>query len=115
MQVVNKKELAEAIRRREQEIIITDPGLASSVKLLQSFRAAAVVLVVVILAVAVIIVINPLQWGPLNTPQATILKNVLIGVALILLFAEYLVPVVRLYRIASQDHAGLRLVLRRRP
>lgn len=113
MQVASRKELNEAVRRREQEIVVTDRQLASSVRRLHSLRAAATVLVIAILAAAVIIVTNPFRWSLLETPRATLVKNILIGIGLILLLAEYLVPLVRLYRIAGQDAAGLRLVLRR--
>ncbi len=115
MQVAKWNELREAVRRREQKIVVTDRQLARSVKLLHTLRNTAVVLVVIILAVAVIIVANPLQWSFLITPVARIVKNILVGVGLILIFAEYLVPVVRIYRIASQDSNGLHLIPRRRP
>jgi hypothetical protein len=113
MQVSDKSTLKEAVRNREPEILVTDEELARHVRLLHGLRIGATVAVFVILAIALFMVTNPIRWQALETAEAAIVKNILLAVGVLLLFADYVMPVARLYRIAGQDAAGMKLVLRK--
>ncbi|MBM3314889.1 hypothetical protein FJY71_03485 [candidate division WOR-3 bacterium] len=105
--------MKEAVRKLEPEIVIADEALATRVRLLLGLRVAATVVVFVILAAALFMVTNPLHWPLLETREAGIVKNILLGVGILMLFAEYLMPVARLYKAAGQGAGGLKLVPRK--
>lgn len=113
MQVGNNRELKEAVSRREPEIVVTDAALVRRIQTLAALRTAANVAVFVILAVALFMWANPARWELLDTDRARLVRQIILGVGIVLLFADYLMPVVRHYRIATRDETGLKLVIRR--
>lgn len=113
MQVGNSQELKEAVGKREPEVVVTDEALARRIQTLSALRTAANIAVFVILAVALFMWANPAHWELLDTDKARLVRQIILGVGILLLFADYLMPVVRHYRIAARDKSGLKLVLRR--
>jgi len=113
MQVASSQELKEAVARRDPEIVVTDEALGRRVQTLAVLRTAANVAVFVILAAAIFMWANPARWELLETNRVRLVRQVMLGVGILLLFADYLMPVVRHYRIAARDSSGLKLVPRR--
>ncbi|MEO0079449.1 MAG: hypothetical protein ABIK44_02070 [candidate division WOR-3 bacterium] len=113
MQVTTLAELKDAARRQEPEILIVDKRLADRVALWNGLRLAANIVVFVILAVAIFMWANPIHWELLEGPDARLARQIMLGVGILLLFADYLLPVVRTYKVAERSPEGLKLVLRR--
>ena len=109
MRVATLKELRQAAKQGEEEIVVTDVGLARKVRVWQIIRKVAGILVFVILGLAIFAWANPLNIEFLTRPDARLVRQILLGVGIVLLFLEYLLPVVRTYRIAGQDDSGLKL------
>jgi len=108
------KELKAAVRQQVEEITVTDPVLAYKVRVWSTIRTVANVLVFVILGLALLAWADPLHWEFLKTNGARLARQIMLGVGLVLLFLEYVLPIVRHYKIAGQDSLGLKLVPRRR-
>jgi len=113
MQVAGLDELKRAVQAGEPEIVVTDRGLGSRIIAWNTLRSIANVLVVVILGLAIVVWANPLGLPHLEQPWALLARRIVLGVGILLLFVEYLLPVVRLYKPAARDSAGLRLIPRR--
>lgn len=113
MKVTNAAELKQAVKRLEPEILVTTPELIKKVRLLLALRTAANVIVFVILAVAIFMWANPLRVGFFDTGSGRLMRQVLLGIGILLLFADYLMPVARHYRIAVADAKEIKLILRR--
>jgi len=113
MQVSTLDELKAAAKAVEAEIVVTDESLAKKVRLWTVLRMVANVLVVVILLVAVFVWANPMRIMELEQGWALIARRILLAVGVLLLFSDYLLPVVRAYKIAGSDALGLKLVPRK--
>ncbi len=113
MNINNGQELKEAVRRREPELLITNPQIINRVQLFMTLRLIANILVFFILAMAIFMWANPLRVPFFEGGEGRLTRQILLGVGIILLFAEYLVPVARLYKVASKEKGRLRLILRR--
>ena len=50
----------------------------------------------------------------LATPAARLARKIVLGIGLLMLFSEYLMPVVKTYNVKGQDDAGLKLVHRKK-
>lgn len=113
MRVGNLRELREAVKRAEPEIVVPEPWLASKVRAWETLRKVANGLVFAVLALALFAWADPLGWSFLHTSGARLGRQVLLGFGVVLLFVEYLLPAVRHYKVTGQDEAGLKLVSRR--
>ncbi len=113
MNVATIRELQEAVKSGALDIVVTDEALARNVLLWNKLRAVANVAVIVILAVGIFAWADPLGLPLLREPWAAMARRIVLAVGVLLLFAEYLMPAVRLYKPAGSDGAGLRLVPRR--
>jgi hypothetical protein len=113
MQVTNNQELKQALKKLEPEVVITGPEVIRRVRLLMGLRAAANIAVFVILALAIFMWANPLRVGFFEAGSGRLVRQILLGIGILLLFADYLMPVARLYKIATQSEGRLKLVLRK--
>ena len=113
MQVGTFYELRKAVAAGETEIVVTDEGLRKKVTFWNVLRTIANVLVIIVLAVGIFAWANPMRIPGLEEPWALLARRILLGVGIVLLFAEYLLPVVRLYKPAASDDTGLKLVPRK--
>lgn len=113
MNITNSEDLKSAVKRQEPELVITDPQLIKRVRLLMNLRTVANVLVFAILAIAVFMWANPLKILLFEGGTGRLIRQILLGVGILLLFAEYLLPVARLYKVASIEEERLKLVLRK--
>jgi len=113
MHVATMQELKQAVKQLEAEVVVTDERLAQTVRLWNVLRTIANVAVVIVLAAGIIAWANPLRIPELEAPWALMARRIALGVGILLLFAEYLMPVVRLYKIAGEDALGLKLVPRK--
>jgi hypothetical protein len=110
--VADLSELAVAVAARESEVLVTDEKLARRVMLQLSLRFAANVAAVVILVLAVFMWADPLHlYDAAAAPMLWVRRGVL-GVGVLLLFADFLMPTARFYRSAGRDELGLKLRLR---
>jgi 3-deoxy-D-arabino-heptulosonate 7-phosphate (DAHP) synthase class II len=112
MQVSTKDELKQAVKKLEPEIVVTDEGLVKRIRLFSVLRTVATIAVFVILAAALLMIADPAGWFK-GSQEAQLARQIMLGVGILLLFADYLLPVVRVYRIAGQDANGLKLVPRK--
>lgn len=113
MNVTTKSELQQAVKSGAPEIVVTNEALARKVLLWNTLRSVANVAVIVILVVGVFAWADPLGLPLLQEPWAATARRIILAVGVLLLFAEYLMPAVRLYKPAGSDETGLRLVPRR--
>lgn len=113
MLVATMTELKKAVQSAEADIVVTDKALAKRLRLWTVLRTTANVAVVVVLVLAIFAWANPLQLPLLETGWALAARRIMLGVGVLLLFADYALPVVRFYKIAGTDAAGLKLVRRR--
>ena len=113
MQVSTLDALKKAAKEGAAEITVIDSGLAGKVKAWQTIRKVANILVFLILGIGIFAWANPLQLTFLDAGAFRLTRQILLGVGVILLFAEYLLPVVRTYKTAGKDGAGLKLVRRK--
>ncbi len=113
MNVATTGELQQAVKSGVPEIVVTDEELARKVLLWNTLRTVANVAAVVILVVGLFAWADPLGLPLLREPWAALARRIILAVGLFLLFAEYLMPAVRLYKPAGSDETGLRLALRR--
>ncbi len=113
MRATTMADLKRAAKQGEVEILVTDAKLARTVSLLEVTRRTANILVFVILALGVFMWANPIRWDFLGSNSMQLVRRILLAVGIILLFSDYVLPVVRSYKVASRDENGLRLVSRR--
>jgi hypothetical protein len=113
MQVASLDELKKAVQAVEPEIVVTDESLAKKVRFWNTLRTIANILVIVILAIAIFVWANPLRLPVLEETWALLARRIMLGVGVLLLFAEYVIPIVRLYKPAGSDALGLKLVPRK--
>ncbi len=113
MTVNNSQELKAAVKAQAPEVVITAPELIKQVRLFMALRLVANVLVFVILAIAIFMWANPLRILFFESGQGRLARQILLGIGIILLFIDYLLPVARLYKIAEGDGNQLKLVLRK--
>lgn len=113
MLVSSLKELRKAEKQGEPEIVITDEKLVKQVRLMDIIRRVAGILVFVILGLAIFAWANPLGIEFLETPDARLARQVALAFGIILLFADYLLPGVRNYKLTPEND-GLKLVRRRK-
>jgi len=106
-------ELLQAVRSGAPEIVVTDDELARRVLLWNRLRTIANVAVIVILGVGAFVWADPLGLPLLRESWAALVRRIILAVGVLLLFAEYLMPAVRLYKPVGSDAVGLRLVPRR--
>ncbi|MEO0081966.1 MAG: hypothetical protein ABIL25_06720 [candidate division WOR-3 bacterium] len=114
MHVSTLKELKDAVKQQVDEITVSDPVLAYRVKAWNTVRTVANILVFIILGLALFAWADPLHWTFLKTDAARLVRQIMLGLGLVLLFLEYVIPVVRLYKPVSQGAGVLKLVPRRR-
>jgi hypothetical protein len=113
MQVAGLDELKQAVKALDPEIVVTDEGLAKKVVFWNTLRTIANVLVIVVLAVGIAWWANPLRIPELEQDWALSARRIVLGFGVLMLFAEYVIPVVRLYKPAGRDALGLKLVPRK--
>ncbi len=113
MQVSTQADLIAAVRSGAAEIVVSDPRLCRKVRLWSALRTVANLLVVVVLAVAIFIWANPLNLSEFKAGWMLNLRRIILAFGVLLLFADYVIPVVRLYKIVGRDGNGLRLVPRK--
>ena len=113
MQVANLDELKKAAQAFEPEIVVTDEGLAKKVVFWNVLRTIANILVIVVLAIGIAWWANPLRIPELEQDWALTARRIVLGVGILLLFVEYVIPIVRLYKPAGKDALGLKLVPRK--
>lgn len=106
-------ELKKAVKALESEIVVTDEALAKKVIAWNTLRTIANVLVIVVLAIGIAAWANPLRIPQLEQTWALLARRIVLGVGVLMLFAEYVIPVVRLYKPAGKDSLGLKLVPRK--
>jgi hypothetical protein len=107
-------ELRDAVKAAEAEIVVSDEMLARKVLLWNTLRTIANVAVIVILAIGIFAWADPLGLPLLKEPWAQMARRIVLAVGVLLLFAEYALPVVRLYKPAGSDALGLKLVPRKK-
>lgn len=113
MQVANLEELKKAVKAFEPEIVVTDEGLTKKVLFWNTLRTIANILVIVVLAVGIAWWANPLRIPELEQDWALMVRRIVLGFGVLMLFAEYAIPIARLYKPAGKDALGLRLVPRK--
>ncbi|MGQ9678992.1 MAG: hypothetical protein ACUVUD_06925 [bacterium] len=113
MNINNPQELKEAVKRQEPELIIVAPNLIRQVRLLIRLRFAANVTVFVILAVAIFMWANPFRIPFFDESDGRLVRQILLGVGILLLFADYLMPIARYYKIVRAEEGRLLLMLRK--
>lgn len=105
-------QLAVAVAAREAEVLVTDEKLARRVMLQISLRFAANAAAVVTLVTAVFMWADPLHLLDAAATPMLWVRRGLLGIGMLLLFAEFLMPTARFYRSAGKDGLGLKLRLR---
>jgi hypothetical protein len=113
MQVASLDELKKAVAAIEPEIVVTDEGLAKKVQFWNILRTIANILVIIVLGIGIAAWANPLRIPELEQTWALLARRIMLGVGVLLLFAEYVIPIVRLYKPAGSDALGLKLVPRK--
>jgi hypothetical protein len=114
MSVATMDELRRAVKAAEPEIVVADEALAKKVRVWTVVRMTANVLVAVVLIGAIFVWANPMRIPEFESGTMLLARRIALGVGVLLLFADFVIPVVRQYRIAGQDATGLKLVLRKR-
>ncbi len=109
LNVSTPEELKQAMKQGEVEILVTDPAMARRIQTWFIIRKTANIAVFVILALAIFAWANPLNLEFLATPGFRLARQIALGVGVLLLFAEYAMPVVRSYNVTGRDESGLRL------
>lgn len=112
MTVSTKDELQEAVKRLEPEIVVADETLIKRIRLYNVLRTSTSVAVFVILAAALLMMADPAERFR-DSAGARLARQIMLGLGILLLFADYLLPVVRSYKLAGQDANGLKLVPRK--
>ncbi|MBM3331702.1 hypothetical protein FJY68_07625 [candidate division WOR-3 bacterium] len=113
MQVAGLDELKKAVKALEPEIVVTDESLARKILFWNTLRTIANILVIVVLAVGIAWWANPLRIPELEQEWALLARRIILGFGVLMLFAEYVIPIVRLYKPAGKDALGLKLVPRK--
>jgi hypothetical protein len=113
MQVASLDELKKAVTAVEPEIVVTDEALSKKVLFWNALRTIANILVIIVLAIAIFAWANPLRLPLLEETWALLARRIMLGCGVLLLFAEYVIPIVRLYKPAGSDALGLKLVPRK--
>jgi len=113
MQVASLDELKKAVKAVEPEIVVTDEGLAKKVLFWNTLRTIANILVIIVLAVGIAAWANPLRLPQLEQEWALLARRIILGGGVLMLFAEYVIPIVRLYKPAGKGTFGLKLVPRK--
>ena len=114
MQVATMADLKKAVQAGEAEIVVTDEALTRRVRMWTVLRTVANVAVVVVLVIAIFVWANPMRIPLFEAGWALLARRIMLGVGVLLLFADYVLPVVRFYKIAGADALGLKLVRRSR-
>jgi|UniRef100_A0A7V3UZX6 hypothetical protein len=112
MTIRSGAELKQAVRNKEPEILISDPQLIKMVSRLMVLRMITNVLFFAILAVAVLMWANPLRIPFFEAGAGRLTRQILLLFGILLLFADYLMPVARFYKISARTEGQLRLKLR---
>ena len=107
------EELKKAAKEGVTEIVVADETLAKTVRVWHTLRQMANILVFLILGIGIFAWANPFQFAFLDSGAFRLARQILLGVGVLLLFAEYALPVVRLYKIGGADALGLKLVRRK--
>lgn len=107
--VADVSELAAAVAAREAEVLVTDEKLARRVMLQLTLRFAANAAAVVVLVLAVFMWADPLHLFDAAAAPMLWVRRGLLGVGVLLLFVDFLMPTARLYRSAGRDELGLKL------
>lgn len=113
MLIQTDEELKQAVKKREPELVITSLAVIKKVMRLMVFRRAANVIFFVVLGLAILMLANPLKVTFFETNSGRLVRQILLLVGIILLFADYLIPVARLYKISGRDEKQLKLTLKR--
>jgi len=113
MQVASLDELKKAVKAWEPEIVVTDDALTKKVLVWNTLRTIANILVIVVLAVGIAWWANPLRIPELEQDWALSVRRIILGFGVLMLFAEYVIPIVRLYKPAGKDAVGLKLIPRK--
>lgn len=111
--ITDFEELKQAVKQQEPELVITEPAIIRRVRLQMSLRLAANIIVFAILAIAIIMWANPLRIDFFETGSGRLIRQILLGFGILLLFADYLIPVARLYKIVAESEGQLKLSLRK--
>ncbi len=111
--ITNTVELKQAVKEQEPELVITEPAIIRRVRLLMGLRAAANITVFAILALAIFMWANPLRIVFFEAGSGRLIRQILLGFGILLLFADYLMPVARLYKIVAESEGQLKLALRK--
>jgi hypothetical protein len=106
-------ELKQAIKKKEPELVITAPELIKMVNRLMVLRVIINVLFFAILGFAVLMWANPLKISFFEAGSGRLVRQILLLIGIGLLFADYLMPVARLYKVSAKTEGQLKLVLRR--
>ncbi len=109
--VHSMQELQAAVKAGADEIVVADPGVESRVRLFDRLRTGANIAVYLILAGAVLLWANPFRIAAWESVGFLWLRRVVLGLGILLLFADRLLPVVRFYQ---PDKSRKELVLVRR-
>lgn len=112
MNISSREQLNQAVRNREPELEITDPGLMRTVHRQLVLRQVLNILFFVILGVAILLWANPMRLQFFDTGSGRTVRQILLLIGVLLLFADYLMPVARLYKIAARAEDRLKLTLR---
>lgn len=112
MNITSREQLKQAIRNREPELEITEPGLIRMVNRLMILRQVLNVLFFVVLGVAVLLWANPMRVPFFDSGGGRTVRQILLLFGILLLLADYLIPVARVYRISARSPDRLRLTLR---
>ncbi|MGB9742552.1 MAG: hypothetical protein ACP5JB_04245 [candidate division WOR-3 bacterium] len=113
MIVNSEAELKQAVKNKEPELVFTAPALIKKVNRLMALRMAVNVLFFAILGLAVLMWANPLKIAFFESGSGRLVRQIMLLVGIGLLFADYLMPVARLYKISAKTQGQLKLVLRR--
>jgi len=113
--VATLDELKEAVKAGEPVILVTDTKLTGQVLFWNTLRTIANVVVIIVLAIGIFAWANPMRIPELEQTWALLARRIVLGVGVLLLFAEYVIPVVRLYKPdREQPYEGqLRLIPRK--
>jgi hypothetical protein len=106
-------ELKVAMAAREAEILVTDEGLAGRIRMWNVLRTVANILVVVVLALGIFAWANPMRIPELEQDWALLTRRIMLGMGVLLLFADYVLPVVRAYKPVAGVDGSLKLVPRK--
>ncbi|MEO0054033.1 MAG: hypothetical protein ABIK22_07795, partial [candidate division WOR-3 bacterium] len=91
MNISSREQLKQAVRNREPELEITDLELMSMVRRQMVLRQVLNIIFFVILGVAILLWANPMRLQFLDTGSGRTVRQILLLVGILLLFADYLI------------------------